>query len=164
MIDLLAELVRHNLMDPLGVFANDLDELMIVPEHGITFSRNDASELAQAKAANYCGQIILMRKYGIQPEQIDKLYLAGGFANYVDSRAAIDIGFIAPAPMDRVVKIGNSAAQGARELLLSRKKRETLERLIKTIEHVELETTPDFFEMFVEGCQFKPMQIPEAPD
>jgi hypothetical protein len=23
--------------------------------------------------------------------------------------------------------------------------------------HVELETTPDFFELFVEGCQFKPM-------
>ena len=32
------------------------------------------------------------------------------------------------------------------------------ERLVKMIEHVELETTPDFFEIFVEGCQFKPMQ------
>ena len=25
------------------------------------------------------------------------------------------------------------------------------------VEHVELETTPDFFDIFVDGCQFKPM-------
>ena len=42
-------------------------------------------------------------------------------------------------------------------LLLSESKRESLDRLVKRIEHVELETTPDFFEVFVEGCQFKPM-------
>ena len=53
---------------------------------------------------------------------------------------------------------GNAALQGARELLLSRTRRESIERVIRTIEHVELETTPDFFELFVEGCQFKPME------
>ena len=55
------------------------------------------------------------------------------------------------------VKIGNAAAQGARELLLSRGKRRALEERVKEIEHIELETTADFFEIFVEGCQFKPM-------
>ena len=29
------------------------------------------------------------------------------------------------------------------------------------IEHVELETMPDFFEVFVEGCQIKPMELPD---
>ena len=90
-----------------------------------------------------------------------QLYLAGGFANYVNVRNAIDIGFLAPIAEDRIIKIGNAAVQGAREVLLSRKKRETIEQLVKGIEHVELETTPDFFEVFVEGCQFKPMTIPE---
>jgi hypothetical protein len=28
---------------------------------------------------------------------------------------------------------------------------------VRRIEHVELETTSDFFELFVEACQFKPM-------
>ena len=32
------------------------------------------------------------------------------------------------------------------------------ENLVKTIEHVELETTDDFFNFFVEGCQFKPIE------
>ena len=55
------------------------------------------------------------------------------------------------------MKLGNAAAQGAREMLLSRRKREALDDLVKRIEHVELETTANFFELFVEGCQFKPM-------
>ena len=53
----------------------------------------------------------------------------------------------------------NAAAQGAREMLLSVKKRVAIEGLVQSIEHVELETTPDFFEVFVEGCQFKPMDL-----
>ena len=160
LIDLLAELRRHDQMTPMGVFAERKQrEMTIIPEYGITLSREDASNLAQAKAANYCGQYIVMRKFGINPANVSKLYLAGGFANYVDVRNAIEIGFLAPVAEDRIAKIGNAAVQGAKEVLLSRKKREEIERLVKEIEHVELETTPDFFEVFVEGCQFKPMPM-----
>ena len=157
LIDLLAELRREEHMSPLGVFADGSHELTIVPEQGITFSREDASNLAQAKAANYCGQLIVMRAFGLRPADISKLYLAGGFANYVNVRHAMEIGFLAPVPADRVVKIGNAAVQGAKELLLSRRKRESIESLVQRVEHVELETSPDFFDLFVEGCQFKPM-------
>ena len=157
LIDLLAELRRAGLMTPKGVFAKKASQFTILPERGITFSREDASHLAQAKAANYCGQMILMRAFGVTPDRIARLYLAGAFANYVDPAAAVEIGFLAPVPIDRVVKIGNAALQGAREMLLSRRKRRAIEKLIATIEHVELETTPDFFEMFVEGCRFEPM-------
>ena len=157
LIDLLAELRRGGQMTPKGVFPNKARELDIVPEYGITLSRLDASNLAQAKAANYCGQFIVMRSYGVRPADITKLYLAGGFANYVNVRNAIEIGFLAPVPEDRIVKIGNAAALGAKEMLLSRSKRQSTEKLAQQIEHVELETTPDFFEIFVEACQFKPM-------
>jgi uncharacterized 2Fe-2S/4Fe-4S cluster protein (DUF4445 family) len=157
LIDLLAELRVHGRMTPKGVFAARAREIEVVPAHGITLSREDASNLAQAKAANYCGQFILMRKFGVNPADITRLYLAGGFANYIDARNAIEIGFLAPVPEDRIVKAGNASVQGAREMLLSRRKRESAGRLIERIEHVELETTPDFFEVFVEGCQFKPM-------
>lgn len=157
LIDLLAELRRHERMSPKGVFADKSQEITIVPERRITFSREDASNLAQAKAANYCGQFIVMRKLGLRPEDIGKLYLAGGFANYVDVANAIEIGFLASVREERVTKTGNAALQGAKELLLSKSKRESLDRLVKRVEHVELETTPDFFEVFVEGCQFKPM-------
>src|SRR5262249_55422050 len=122
-----------------------------------TFSRADMSNLAQAKAANYCGQYIAMRTFGVRPDEISRLHLAGGFANYIDVRNAVEIGFLAPVPEERVVKIGNASAAGAKQMLLSRRKRQSIEELVKHIQHVELEMTPDFFEIFVEGCQFKPM-------
>lgn len=163
LIDLLAELRRNGRMTPKGVFPNRLYEIPIVPEQGITFSREDASNLAQAKAANYCGQLIVLRQFGINPGEITRLYLAGGFANYVNVRNAIEIGFLAPVPEERIVKIGNASVQGAKEVLLSRRKRQAIESLVRKVEHVELETTPDFFEVFVEGCQFKPMPEVFAP-
>ena len=33
--------------------------------------------------------------------------------------------------------------------------RATIETLTKSITHIELETNPNFFDHFVEGCQFK---------
>ena len=158
LIDLLAELRRHELCTPKGVFIDKKTEFEIVPGRGITFSRLDVSHLAQAKAANYCGQTILMREYGVTPGDIRRLYLAGGFANYVDARAAIDIGFLAPVAPERIVKIGNAALQGAREMLLSKRKRDSVEKFVQGIEHVELETSPDFFDIFTDGCQLKPME------
>ena len=158
LISLLAELLRHDEMNPKGVFADRKQRVMpILPDHGITFSRDDASNLAQAKAANYCGQFIVLRHFGCAPHDISKLYLAGGFANYVNLKDAIDIGFLAPVPQERIVKIGNAALSGAKTVLLSREKRAEIEDFVKKIEHIELETTPDFFDVFVEGCQFKPM-------
>jgi len=157
LIDLLAELRRHGRMTPKGVFADKAYTLVVAPQQGITFSRQDASHLAQAKAANYCGQYIVLRHFGASPSQVQRLYLAGGFANYIDVANAVEIGFLAPVPAQRIFKVGNAAAQGARQVLLSRGRRRAVEELVRTIEHVELETTPDFFELFVEGCQFKPM-------
>ena len=55
------------------------------------------------------------------------------------------------------MKVGNASVQGAREVLISRRKRDAIESLVKDIQHIELETTPDFFDIFVEACQFKPM-------
>ena len=158
LIDLLAELRRNDQMTPMGVFADKRQyELPIVPEFGITFSREDASNLAQAKAANYCGQFIVMREQQIVPATVNKLFLAGGFANYVNVGNAIEIGFIAPVSEKNIIKVGNAAIQGAREVILSKRKRKGIEQLVKNIEHIELETQPDFFDIFVEACQFKPM-------
>ena len=160
LISLLAELRRNNQMSPKGVFADRKQRVMsLLPEHGITFSREDASNLAQAKAANYCGQYIVLRHFGCVPKDITKLFLAGGFANYVNLQDAIEIGFLAPVPEANVVKVGNAAVAGATAVLLSDQKRADIEAFVSNIEHIELETTPDFFDVFVEGCQFKPMPV-----
>ena len=114
LIDLLAELRRGDVLTAKGVFTADRrqKDMTVVPRHGITFSKEDASNLGQAKAANYCGQYIVMRALGVDPAAVERLYLAGGFANYVNVRNAQSIGLLAPVPEERVVKAGNAAARG----------------------------------------------------
>ncbi|MCY3774938.1 MAG: ASKHA domain-containing protein, partial [Candidatus Aminicenantes bacterium] len=165
LIDLLAELLRVEDMNYLGVLAGGLDRFTLPGERGIFLSRADISALAQAKAANYSGQWIVLRKYGISPVQLKRLYLAGGFANYVNVDNAMSIGFIPPLPQGRVAKVGNSALEGATLILTSRTLRRRLEEMVRRIEHIELETTEDFFDIFVEGCLFQsmPAQLDSDP-
>jgi uncharacterized membrane protein YvlD (DUF360 family) len=70
---------------------------------------------------------------------------------------AISIGLLAPVPVERVQRVGNAALHGAAGLLLSKSRRDVLDSLIGRIEHVELETEEDFFELFVDGCRFVPI-------
>ena len=58
---------------------------------------------------------------------------------------------------DRIQKVGNAALEGATIMCQSIEMRKELESLVNKIEHIELETTDDFFDIFVEGCMFKRM-------
>lgn len=157
LIDILAELRRTGQMTELGVLPNGEETFSVVPDKGISISRSDISSLAQAKSATYSGQYIAMRRYGAPPEKIFKLYLAGGFANYIKIQSATSIGFLPNIPAERIVKVGNAALEGATIMLISQHMRSVIQQMARNIEHIELETTPDFFEIFVEGCMFNPM-------
>jgi uncharacterized 2Fe-2S/4Fe-4S cluster protein (DUF4445 family) len=157
LVDLLAELRRTGKMSELGVFEDGNGEFVFEQEKGMSLSRSDISSLAQAKSANYSGQYIVLRSYGTELDDVARLYLAGGFANYVNVQNALGIGFIANMPQEKIVKVGNAALEGATIMLVSGKMRRTMEDMVGRMEHLELETTSDFFDIFVEGCMFNPM-------
>jgi uncharacterized 2Fe-2S/4Fe-4S cluster protein (DUF4445 family) len=154
-IDLLAELLKHGKMDSLGRLQDGTQKYVVDSACDISLAANEISELAQAKAANYCGQKILLSKFNIDAAQLEHFYLAGGFANYINVENAMGIGLIPEMPLEIVSKVGNASLTGATQALVSRHRRDELEELVKSIEHIELETVPEFFDIFVEGCLFK---------
>ena len=159
LIDLLAELRKSNLMSELGVYLDGSNKYSFSEKEDMSLYRSDISALAQAKSANYCGQYLALRHFGTLIDKITKLFLAGGFANYINSSNARDIGFIANFPLEKIEKVGNASLEGAILMLKSTKMRTEIEKLVLQIEHLELETVPDFFEVFVEGCMFNPMPV-----
>lgn len=140
-------------MNAQGRFADDLDAFEVA--EGIVFTERDMNELAQAKGANVAGVQIVTDVYGIEFDDIDRFYLAGGFAKYLDLDAARRIGLIPDIPDDKIVRVGNAALEGASRALLAPSLRSELDEIVTTIEHIELETHPNFFDFFVEGCQFE---------
>lgn len=152
LVDLLSELRRTDRMNEQGRFAEDGEAVGL--GEGLFVSEADVNELAQAKGANAAGLRVLADAYGISLDRIDRLYLAGGFARHLDVDAACRIGLVPDLPRERIVKVGNAALQGAAIALLSRQRRADLEAMVRRVEHVRLEAHPNFFEFFVEGCQF----------
>lgn len=162
LVDLLAESVRAGLLTAAATLPAGRHSIPVLPAAGIDLSPADVSHLAQATSANGCGQAILLRRLGLAPADLERVFLAGAFATAIDVGHAIEIGLLAPVRPDGVVRVSNAALRGATILLLEPAQRVALEELLGRVEHVELEAEPDFFELFVEGCRFEPLQ--PAPD
>jgi uncharacterized 2Fe-2S/4Fe-4S cluster protein (DUF4445 family) len=154
LVDLMSELLRTERMNEMGRF-EDGGKITVDAAHGIYFTEADVNELAQAKGANVAGLQVAFSEYGIEFDDIDVFYLAGGFGHHLKIDAARRIGLIPDIADSKIVAAGNASIEGASIALLSPKKRVELEELVKRVEHCRLETHPNFFDFFVEGCQFK---------
>ena len=127
-------------------------------ENEVYLLESDVNELAQAKGANVAGLHAVFSAYGIDFDDIDVFYLAGGFGRHIEVEAAKRIGLVPESAAEKIMQAGNTAIEGATIALLSKQKRLELEQLVKRVQHCRLETHPNFFEFFVEGCQFKPVE------
>jgi uncharacterized 2Fe-2S/4Fe-4S cluster protein (DUF4445 family) len=156
LVDLLAELRRTLRMNEQGRFLEAGARITLGAAPGVFVSEADVNELAQAKGANAAGLRVLADVYGTGLDRIERLYLAGGFARHIDVDAACRIGLIPDLPRDRIVKVGNAALLGASMALLSKSRRAEIERIVRHVELVRLEAHPQFFDFFVQGCQFVP--------
>jgi len=160
LVALLSELLRTGRMNALGRF-EDGGRIEIDARRGIYFREGDVNELAQAKGANVAGLRVVFGNYGIEFDDAAAFYLAGGFGRHIDAEAAARIGLIPKLPEGRIVQLGNAAIEGATMALLSKGKRRELEELARRVEHCRLETHPRFFDFFVDGCQFRPVESAE---
>ena len=158
LIDLLGELRRTEKINSCGRMTDDSDRFSLDAENNVYLTEEDISQLAQAKAANVAGLHLLHQNYGIDFSDLDVFYLAGGFARHIDLGHARRIGLIPDLPDERIVQVGNAALEGATLALLSVAAREEADQLVRSIEHVELETFPEFFHCFADGAQFEPFQ------
>ena len=160
MVGLMSELVRTGRMNALGRFQDGAERITLDRARDIFFLERDASELAQAKGANVAGLHAVASEYGVDFDDIEVFYLAGAFGRHLNVAAARRIGLVPDLADSRIVQIGNAAIEGAAIALLSRAKRQELEQLVRKVQHCRLETHPGFFDFFVEGCQFKPLESP----
>lgn len=164
LVDLLGELLRTGRINALGRF-EDGSHAIVVDGRGerpVTFSEADINLLAQAKGANVAGLRIAVGEYGIPFGAVDVFYLAGGFGRHLNIEASKRIGLIPNLGNDRILQVGNASVEGACIALLSRTRRAELEALIRQVVHCRLETHPHFFDVFVEGCQFAPVDAAAA--
>ena len=164
--DTLAQLFINGIIDKGGRIRADHPrvrenqkgrEFVIVSEEerngapAITITQADVRELQLAKAAIRSGIQILLRDKGLSDEDLDKVVVAGAFGSYLDISSAIAIGMLPTIPVSRFQQVGNAAGMGAKIALVSREKREAVQKVVRDIRYIELAVAPDFNKTFTQA-------------
>jgi uncharacterized 2Fe-2S/4Fe-4S cluster protein (DUF4445 family) len=162
LIDLVAQMFLRGLVDKKGrVQGTDPVRTRFTLEGGeyllqlrgeghreIAVSDSDLANILRTKAAVYAGCSVLLSAVDKGFEDLGRVYIAGGFGNYIDVENAILIGLLPDIPRDRFKFIGNAALAGAVEALLSRERREESMRVHEDMTYLELSTSQRFFDEF----------------
>jgi uncharacterized 2Fe-2S/4Fe-4S cluster protein (DUF4445 family) len=170
-LNAVAEMLDSNVIDSRGVLnkadarvhtVNARAEFLLVPAaetgHGrdIVVTRRDINEIQLAKGAIRGGLEILLKEAGIVPEQVDDYIIAGAFGTHLDLKSALRVGMFPCQSLEHFHQVGNAAGVGARQMLLSRAVRREAERIVSSVEYVELTTYPRFHDVYVECMYFEP--------
>ncbi len=126
--------------------------------HEITITEKDIETILQAKAAVFSAIRILLHRLGKNIGDLQTVYLAGGFARYINIENAIMIGLLPEIDINRYVVIGNGSLAGAFLALIDRNIWPAFRKIIDTPEVVELNLDPNFqdeytFALFLPNMQ-----------
>lgn len=80
---------------------------------GAHITQESIRELQKAKAAIRTGVELLLERYGAAPNEVSRVWLAGGFGYYLKPEAALRIGLLPKAFAGKIKAAGNTALQGA---------------------------------------------------
>lgn len=154
-IETVAELIKAELVDETGCLDDDyFDDGFPLAEtedgEEIVFTQQDVREIQLAKAAIRAGIETLFLRYGITKEQVEHVYLAGGFGFKLDCAKAMEIGMIPAEFADKVEAVGNSALGGAIKCLLSEDGWARMERIGGASEEINLSADKDFNQFYMD--------------
>ncbi|EPR12570.1 ASKHA domain-containing protein [Ruminiclostridium papyrosolvens] len=121
----------------------------------ILLTQRDIREIQNAKAAIAAGIRVLVKNAGIGFEDIQKVYLAGGFGSYINIDSALKIGLIPGELEGRIVSVGNAAAQGAIDILNNKSLLSAAQEISKSINYTELSNSKDFNDYYVDCMTFE---------
>lgn len=121
----------------------------------VAITEGDVRQLQLAKAAIAAGIQTLLSEAGLNEDDVDTLYLAGGFGNYIRKESAAAIGLLPPSMVERIVSVGNTAGQGAAAVLLSDTARKELDELPQNCRYLELSGHKGFNDFYIECMMFE---------
>ncbi len=171
LIDIIAELFKAGFIDRSGRLNPESDErvrnvdgemeFLLVPSsrtaarNDIVITQADIENLLRAKAAIFAGMNAIVKTLHIKFSDIKRIYLAGGFGNYLDKENAIILGLIPDVDRNNVQFVGNTSILGAKMALLSKNALDTAYKISRNITYYDLITYPDYMDEFM-SAKFLP--------
>lgn len=117
----------------------------------VVITEADIEQLLKAKAAVYAGIGSLLKHAGLELAAVKRIYLAGGFARYLNLDAAVAVGMLPALPQGEYRVVGNTALTAAARLAAEPEWLEELERLIDLPQEVPLNSIASFESDYIDA-------------
>jgi uncharacterized 2Fe-2S/4Fe-4S cluster protein (DUF4445 family) len=149
-IDAISVFLDKKLINDFGDIQSDKKEIFL--DSNVFLNQKDIREVQLAKSAVASGLEILYRQLNIAADNIENLYIAGGFGNFINLANSRRIGLL-DHPEERIRKMGNTALIGAKIFLFTGYDR--IDEVLKITKHISLESDPEFQELFINNMMFR---------
>ncbi len=120
----------------------------------IVITEDDIENLKRSKGAIYSAIIALLNKVEKNISEVKKIYIAGGFGNYLNIENSIFIGLLPDIDRKIYEFIGNSSLAGARMSLLSHDSFIKTGEIYKNITYLDLSSEPNYMDEYVAALFF----------
>ncbi len=120
----------------------------------VSLVQRDIRELQLAKGAIAAGARILLEQWGAIEADVEQVFLAGAFGNYINQANARRIGLL-EFGSNKIVPAGNTALLGAKLALFDIPHQEVgYLNILQRTQHVSLNETPGFQDIYAEKMGF----------
>jgi uncharacterized 2Fe-2S/4Fe-4S cluster protein (DUF4445 family) len=166
MIGLLAEMFITGIVDKAGKIQRNLPTPRVrTGDHGgeyvvvwanqsgigtdIVVNEVDIENLLRTKGAIYAGFSVLVQSVGLELAEVEQVFIAGAFGQYINVEKAIQIGLLPDMPWDRFHYLGNTSVLGAFYSLVSRPMRKRVLQVAQKMTYLELSADNTFYDQFM---------------
>ena len=163
LLDTIAELFTNGIIDRTGRFKTNGDtrltegdeglHFQLVPEDNdhqeIVITQADIDNLVRSKAGVFAAIRVLMNSTQTKTEDLDAIYIAGGFGNFMNVQQAVTVGMLPDVPVEKIQFVGNTSIAGAKTVLLSQKALETAEKIANSMTYFDLMSHSGYMDEFV---------------
>lgn len=158
-IEITYELLKRNLIDETGLLKEEyFDNGVRIAgnnEKEIRFYQKDIREIQLAKAAIRAGMETLLHLYGVSYEELENVYIAGGFGYKINIEKAAGIGLLSEKHKEKIKAVGNSSLKGSVMDLTEQNAGERTKRIVDLAEEITLALCPEFHDLYIENMYFK---------
>lgn len=147
LIDVIAALLDHGALDGSG----SLDPSPYPLADGISLTGRDVRQFQLAKSAVCSAVLTLMKRKGVSFDEIDTLFLSGGFSAFINVRNAVRTGLLPSELRDRCRAVNNSSLLGTVAYAC---RQNDLSVYTDRAQYLDLSADPLFTELFVDNMLF----------
>jgi len=129
----------------------------------IMVSESEIENIIRAKAAIYSACALMLEQVGLSFDELNTIYIAGGFGHFLNLEDAITIGLLPDQPREKFQYIGNASLTGSYMVLVSADHRKKQKELAQRMTYIDLSTETGYMDQYTAALFLPHTELSQFP-